>query len=172
VGPGHISCHTCTELSQADWQVGRGPGQLPFWLDLVKYVDWAVTQRRWSPAMRFRPFPGDLVSALKRGLDGESTDGDAARKRSLEMADEHTCGGALRREDEKWATTNYKMWEMAPKMCWQTLKLIACSTTTMVIGVEGIGMNSGELLQGGIRRFALLSPPQLNCFEIYAPGST
>jgi hypothetical protein len=81
-----VSCHTCTELSQAGWQVGRGPGQLPHWLDLVKCVDWAVTQHRWSPAMRFRPSSGDLVSALERGLNGESTGGDNARKRSLEMA--------------------------------------------------------------------------------------
>jgi hypothetical protein len=48
------------------------------------------------------------------------------------------------------------MREIAPKMRWLTLKLIACSTTTMVIGVEGIGMNSGKLLRARTARFASL----------------
>jgi hypothetical protein len=37
--------------------------------------------------------------------------------------------------------------------------LIACSTTTMMTGVEGIDMNSDDLLWGGIRRFAPLRAP-------------
>jgi hypothetical protein len=48
------------------------------------------------------------------------------------------------------------MREMAPKIRWLTLKLIGCSTTVVVTGVEGVGMNSGELLRARTARFASL----------------
>jgi hypothetical protein len=56
------------------------------------------------------------------------------------------------------------MREMAPKMRWLTLKLRACSTTTVVTGVEGIDMNSGKLLRARMARFASLRASLDACF--------